>query len=172
MRRWTVKFSKAKPREDGVPQIDLAVPSFGYKNHVSIDRRHELVRGWTSTHAAAHDGARLEEALDIDNTASGVWADSIPLGEERGDAGGPRPGVAHPSQEAQGTADAPADAAGQCRQIGGALEGGACLCPQKGLMGVVVRTIGLARARAKIGLVNLAYNMRRLVWLSGRTAPA
>jgi transposase, IS5 family len=43
---------------------------------------------------------------------------------------------------------------------------------QKGLMGVVVRTIGLARARAKIGLVDLAYNMRRLVWLRGRAAPA
>ena len=43
---------------------------------------------------------------------------------------------------------------------------------QKGLMGVVVRTIGIARARVKIGLVNLAYNMRRLVWLSGRGVPA
>ena len=43
---------------------------------------------------------------------------------------------------------------------------------QKGLMGLVVRTIGLARARVKIGLVNLAYNMRRLVWLSGRGVPA
>jgi hypothetical protein len=42
----------------------------------------------------------------------------------------------------------------------------------KGLMGLVVRTIGLARARVKIGLVNLAYNMRRFVWLSGRDVPA
>ena len=40
--RWTVKFSKAKPREDGTPQTDLAVPAFGYKNHISIDRRHGL----------------------------------------------------------------------------------------------------------------------------------
>jgi transposase, IS5 family len=37
--RWTVKYSKAKPREDGsVPAVDLAIPAFGYKNHVSIDR--------------------------------------------------------------------------------------------------------------------------------------
>lgn len=28
--RWTVKFSKAKPREDGAPQIDIAVPAFGF----------------------------------------------------------------------------------------------------------------------------------------------
>ena len=42
---------------------------------------------------------------------------------------------------------------------------------QKGLMGLIIRTIGLARARVKIGLANLAYNMRRFVWLQGRSAP-
>ena len=31
---------------------------------------------------------------------------------------------------------------------------------------------GLARATAKIALANLAYNMRRLVWMDGRTVPA
>lgn len=39
-------------------------------------------------------------------------------------------------------------------------------------MAAVVRTIGLARAQMKIGLVNLAYNMWRLVWVHGRCAPA
>ena len=24
--RWTVKFSKAKPKDDGAPQIDIAIP--------------------------------------------------------------------------------------------------------------------------------------------------
>jgi transposase, IS5 family len=43
---------------------------------------------------------------------------------------------------------------------------------QKGLMGVFIRTIGLARAKVKIGLANLADNMRRFVWLQGRSAPA
>ena len=43
---------------------------------------------------------------------------------------------------------------------------------QKGLMGLVVRSIDIARARVKIGLVNLAYNIRRFVCLSGRAAPA
>ena len=37
---------------------------------------------------------------------------------------------------------------------------------QKGPMGLVVRTVGLARARVKIGLANLVYNMNRAVWLS------
>jgi transposase, IS5 family len=43
---------------------------------------------------------------------------------------------------------------------------------QKGPMGLFVRTIGLARARVKIGLANLAYNMRRFVWLRARSATA
>src|SRR5688500_16597940 len=29
--RWTVKWSKAKPSDDGSPRLDLAVPAFGYK---------------------------------------------------------------------------------------------------------------------------------------------
>jgi IS5 family transposase len=75
--RWTVKYSKAKPREDGsVPAVDLAIPAFGYKNHVSIDRGFGLIRNWTTTHAAAHEGARLEDVLDRTNTASDVWADT------------------------------------------------------------------------------------------------
>jgi len=40
-------------------------------------------------------------------------------------------------------------------------------------MGVhLVRTIGLARAKVKIGLMNLVYNMRRLVQLLARDANA
>jgi transposase, IS5 family len=43
---------------------------------------------------------------------------------------------------------------------------------QKGPMALVVRTIGLARARVKIGLANLVYNMKRFVWLNGKAAGA
>ena len=43
---------------------------------------------------------------------------------------------------------------------------------QKGPMGLIVRTIGMARAKIKIGLANLAYNMRRFVWLSRQAASA
>jgi IS5 family transposase len=43
---------------------------------------------------------------------------------------------------------------------------------QKGLMGLYVRTIGIARAKIKIGMANLAYNMRRFVWLRGKHAAA
>ena len=39
---------------------------------------------------------------------------------------------------------------------------------QKGSMKLFVRTIGIARATTKIGMVNLAYNMMHLIWHEGR----
>jgi IS5 family transposase len=166
--RWTVKFSKARPREDGTPQVDLAVPAFGYRNHVSIDRRHGLIRGWTGTHAAAHDGARLEEVLDADNTASDVWA---------GDRRSAKDHTAYRSAKNEAMLAArglisrihrkkpkgrPMPA--RTRRANGVKSAVRTkvehvFVHQKGLMGLVVRTIGLARARVKIGLVNLAYNL-------------
>lgn len=76
--RWTIKFSKAKPREDGtVPPVDIAIPTFGYQNHISIDREHGLIRKWLATDAAAYEGARLREGLlDKTNTSKVVWADT------------------------------------------------------------------------------------------------
>jgi hypothetical protein len=76
--RWTVKFSKAKPREDGsMPPVDLAIPLFGYQNQVSIDRRFGFIRRLAATDAAAYEGRRLRQGLlDKSNTASGVWADT------------------------------------------------------------------------------------------------
>jgi IS5 family transposase len=54
----------------------LAIPQFGYQNHLSADRRHRLIRKWRVTDAAAHPGAHLGELLDPGNTASAVWADT------------------------------------------------------------------------------------------------
>ena len=50
-----MKYSKAKPVEDK-SLIDIAIPGFGYKSHVSIDRAHGLIRKGLTTDASAHDG--------------------------------------------------------------------------------------------------------------------
>jgi hypothetical protein len=70
--RWTVKFTKAKPREDGsMPPVDIAIPLFGYQNHISIDRGFGFIRPWTATDVAAYEGRHLREGLlDKTNTAS------------------------------------------------------------------------------------------------------
>ena len=61
--RWTVKYSKATARADGTKPVDIAIPVYGYKSHVSIDRMHGIVRRQIVTDAARHDGARLREGL-------------------------------------------------------------------------------------------------------------
>jgi hypothetical protein len=43
---------------------------------------------------------------------------------------------------------------------------------QKDQMGLFIRTIGLDRARTKIGLANLTYNLKRFVWFERRAAMA
>ena len=42
----------------------------------------------------------------------------------------------------------------------------------KGPMGLVIRTIAIARANARITPANMAYNMKRWRWLDSRPAPA
>jgi transposase, IS5 family len=137
---------------------------YGYKNHVGIDRRHKLVRRYTVTDAARHDSQELEALLDPDNTASGVWADSAYRSAaiekslaERGCTSRihRRPARNRPltAREQRGNttrsrvrARVEHVFADQAHAMGGKL----------------VRTIGLIRAKAKIGMQNLVYNMRRL----------
>ena len=169
--RWTVKWSKGKPAEDGSPRVDIAVPVFGYKNHLGIDRRHGLIRTWAVTDAAHYDGALLPGLLDKTNTASDVWGDTAYRSKANetylADHGlrsrvhrkKPR-GKPMPAHIARGNSTK--------SRVRAAVEH--VFAHEKGPMGLVVRTIGLARARVKIGLANLVYNMKRAVWLTGRAA--
>ncbi|MBV8092211.1 MAG: IS5 family transposase [Acetobacteraceae bacterium] len=171
--RWTVKFSRAKPREDGTPQIDIAVPAFGYKNHISIDRRHGLIRRWLATDAAAHDGARLADLIDAENTASDVWADTAyrsAKNEAMLVGRGLVSRIHRKKPKSRPMAARTRRANARKSAVRAAVEH--VFAHEKGPMSLVVRTIGIARARLKIGLTNLAYNMRRYVWLNRRSAPA
>jgi transposase, IS5 family len=172
--RWTMKFSKAKPAADSKPQIDIAIPTFGYKNHISIDRRHGIIRRGKVTDAAAHDGARLREGLiDPNNTASDVWADSAyrSAENERFLAGIGKVSRIHrrkpkgkpmPKRTARANATKSAVRAHVEHPF----------AHLKGPMGLVIRTIGIARATATVTLANMAYNMKRWCWLDRRSLPA
>jgi PAS domain-containing protein len=77
--RWTIKRGRRRempPRAGHKRQPEIAVPIFGYKNHIGIDREHGFLRRYTVTNAAAYDGGQLGAVLDRDNTASDVWADN------------------------------------------------------------------------------------------------
>src|SRR5262252_1031563 len=174
--RWTIKRGykrQTSPEEGHKHQVEIAVPVFGYKNHVGIDREHGFLRRYNVTHAAAHDGAQLGAVLDHDNTASDVWADTayrsaanLTLLERRGlkpqfQRKKPR-GRKMPANIARGNATR-ARVRSRVEHV---------FAAQKCRLGLVVRTIGIVRARVKIGLANLAYNLTRLAWLNRRTTLA
>ena len=173
--RWTVKHSKAKPVMEGEKaKPDIAIPVFGYKNHIGIDRRYGLIRTWLVSDAAAHDGARLREGLvDRANFASDVWADTAYRSGENErylSAIGKVSRIHRKKPKGKPMPRHIARANAAKSAVRSKVEH--VFAEQKARMGLVVRTVGIARARTKIGLANLAYNMKRLVWLQGTTAPA
>ena len=174
--RWTLKRGRKRetpPSEGHQRQPEIAVPMFGYKNHIGIDREHGFLRRYTVTHAARYDGSQLSAVLDRDNTASDVWADTayrsaanLALLERRGlkpqfQRKKPR-GRKMPAHVARGNATR-ARVRSRVEHV---------FAAQKCRLGLIVRTVGMVRARAKIGMANLAYNFIRLAWLNGRTVPA
>lgn len=165
--RWTVKWSKAKPADDGSPRVDLAVPAFGYKNHIGIDRRHGLIRTWVATDAARHDGAQLPNLISKRNTGSAVFADTAyrsKANERHLASNGLVSRIHRKKPKGKPMPANVARANGAKSKVRSAVEH--VFARQKGPMRLVVRTIGIARATAKIGLANIAYNMKRAVWLT------
>ena len=168
-----MKWSKAKPADDGSPRVDLAIPAFGYKNHIGIDRRHGLIRTWVATDAARHDGAQLPNLISKANTGSEVFADTAyrSKANEKHLVDSRLVSRIHrkkPKGKPMPTNVARAN--GAKSKVRAAVEH--VFARQKGPMALVIRTIGLARAKVKIGLANLVYNMRRMVWLGSRPAAA
>ena len=155
--RWTKKHGKSH---------------YGYKNHVNVDRMHKLVRRYHVTDAAVHDSQAVEDLLTRGNTGSGVWADAAYRSAEieavlkarkltshihrKGKRGKPLTGQAQKSNRTKSSVRV------RVEHIFGA--------QANDMGGTLVRTIGLVRAKAKIGMKNLAYNMRRLGQL-GRLNP-
>lgn len=76
--RWTVRHNKAKAGLDGRKPVDLAIPVFGYKTHISIDKKHGFISRQIVTDSAAHDGKRLRKdgLIDLGNTCRDVWDDT------------------------------------------------------------------------------------------------
>lgn len=172
--RWTVKFSKAKPKADGSKHaIDIAIPAFGYKNHIGIDRQHGLIRRWKATDASRYDGAQLPEILDKANTASGVWADTAYRSKKNEAWLARNSFVSHihtKKPKGRPMSERASKANGKRSRVRAFVEH--VFARQKGPMALFIRTIGIARATTKIGMANLAYNFQRLFWLQGRSAPA
>jgi transposase, IS5 family len=156
--RWTKKHGKS---------------FFGYKNHVNADAKHKLIRQYDVTDASVHDSQKFDGLLNQANTSSDVYADSAYRSAEteaKLSLRGLRSRIHHRANRNHPLSQAQENANRQKSRVRARIEHvfGA---QQNSPGGRIVRTIGIARAKAKIGLQNLAYNMRRLVTLE-RMAPA
>jgi IS5 family transposase len=148
------------------------VTHYGYKNHIGIDRKHKLVRTWAVTPASVHDSQMVPEVLDADNSSSAVWADSAYRSKriegelaQRGLRSrillrGTR-GHALNARERR-TNRTRARVRARVEHVFGS--------QHNDLGGTLVRSIGIARAHVRIGLKNLAYNLRRFLWLRRASA--
>ena len=145
---------------------------YGYKNHVGVDKAHKIIRKWAATDASPHDSQKLDDILDDSNTAKEVWADSAYRSAEietklrarglksRIHRRGARNRPLSEAQMAANTARSRVRA--RVEHVFG---------HQESSMGrKIVRTIGMARARFKIGMMNLGYNISRLVQLERMAA--
>ncbi len=150
---------------------------YGYKNHINADEANKLVQDYAVTDAAVHDSqvfeALLDQTSDEDGNKRAVYADSAYRSEEhekklvadnmpsqifeRGSRG-------HPLTDAQKeTNRVKSKVRARVEHVFGA---------EAQMGGHLVRTIGLERAKVKIGMMNLVYNMKRLGQLLKRDAKA
>ena len=141
----------------------------------SADGQCTKIQGMTvsaivATDAAVHDSQKL--VLDLSNTGKGVWADSAHRSVQI-EAGLKAKGLQscihrraarnRPLSERQKSANTTRSRVpARVEHVFG---------HQQNLMGgKIVRTIGITRARFKIGMMNLGYNIRRLVQLERQTS--
>lgn len=140
---------------------------FGYKNHIDIDAKHKLIRNFEVTDASVHDSNVFEDILDRKNSGKDVWADSAYSSKEKRDAlkeKGLRNRIHSKGYRNQKLSEQQVDSNHKKSKI---------RCRIEHVFGVqvmragslIIRTIGIIRAKAKIGLRNLAFNIDRFCLL-------
>ena len=123
------------------------------------------------TSAAAPDGRQLKALVTTDNLSSEVWADSAyrSVRNEKWLAGRMMTSRIHRRKPAgKPMPKATAEANAKKSSVRAAVEH--VFAHQKMRYGLFIRTIGLARAEAKLTLANLAYNFDRLIFHERRAA--
>lgn len=136
---------------------------YGYKNHISVDVKHKLIRSYAVTDAAQHDSKVFDEIL-AENTSMDVWADSAYRSAERVmelSANNYREHIQRKGSRHRKLTEREQDGNRSRAKIRCRIEHVFGVQAQKA-GNLLLRTIGIVRARAKIGLRNLAYNIDRM----------
>ena len=178
-----MKFSKAKAnpqtpntKKPNAKQIDIAIPTFGYKDHISIDQGRGFIRKWEVTDASRYDGYELENLIDPDNSASIVWglrclgntAYGSKANRKMLEQRGLKAHIHTRKPKGVPMSEQAAKANSKRSKIRAFVEHP--FAHLKGPMRLFIRTIGIDRATTKIGMANLAYNFRRYIFHEVRAA--
>lgn len=121
----------------------------------------------------AHDGAQLRNVVTKDNIASTVWANTAyrsKTNENWLQDNGLKFDIHQKKPKGKPMPEAMSRANGRRSKVRSAVEH--LFARQKDKMKLFVRTIGISRARVKIGMANIAYNMLGYVWLIGKPRTA
>lgn len=135
---------------------------YGYKDHVAIDTKHKLIREYEVSSAEVHDSQVFFELLS-ENSSKDVWADSAYGSEENElmlSGAEYRSHVNKKGKRNQPLNERDKSANRKKSKVRARVEHifGSMKNEQGGMF---IRVIGLARAKTKIGLMNLVYNIRR-----------
>ena len=140
---------------------------YGYKNHTQVDNKHKLIRAYEVTDAATHDSQVFEELLDDENTSKDVWADSAYRSEEKLEhleEKGYREHIQRKGCRNKKLSEREKQGNYTRSKIRSRVEHVYGVQAQRA-GNLIIRTIGKVRAKAKIGLRNLAYNIDRYCML-------
>lgn len=145
---------------------------FGYKNHIGVDAQHRLIRRYVVTDASVHDLQVLGQLLDEDNESDVIWGDSAYRSEDTEDTLAligfdsqihERGYRNHPlSEEQKHSNRTKSQTRARVEHVFGTW------VMQMG--GKLVRSIGIVRAKAQLGLKNLTYNLIRYTFLQTQAA--
>jgi IS5 family transposase len=140
---------------------------YGYKNHVKADTKTKFIVDYVVTDASVHDSQTLENLLSAKDKKQELYADSAYTGEEQEKTikkykmknkvheKGYRNAPLTVKQKESNTEKSRTRA--RVEHIFGFVE--------NSMNGSIIRTIGIVRAEAKIGMMNLVYNIFRCVQL-------
>nr|NQU91190.1 IS5 family transposase [Bacteroidota bacterium] len=140
---------------------------YGYKNHVKSDTKTKLIEEFEVTDASVHDSQAIEALLTEKDEGQPLYADSAYTGEEQEKLYKEKKVVSKVHEkgyrnkpltdEQKASNKEKSKTRVRVEHIFGFVE--------NSMNGSFIRTIGITRARAKIGMMNLTYNICRCVQL-------
>lgn len=143
------------------------VSFYGYKNHVKADTKTKLIRKYAVTDASVHDSQVVDELLDATDQGQELYGDSAYTGKSAEEIYAKKKVVDRvnekgyknrPLTETQKISNREkSKVRARVEHIFGFVE--------NSMNGSYIRTIGMARAKAKIGMMNIVYNICRCVQL-------